>query len=372
VTQLYDTGAFFTLRPEDRILTLLPLAHVFERMVMMFYLASGVSVYFVDDVKKVGEIIKEVRPSVMTVVPRVLEKIFNHMHDKVEESGLLKRVIGTLALHRAEHKRPEHGMDTLINRLFDRLVYARLRDALGGNLRLVICGGAPLPLSLCRFFNNIGVPLYQGYGLTETSPVISANTPEHNKCGTCGRIYDHVEARISAQSELLVRGKCVMRGYHNDPQATADAIDSDGWLHTGDRAAIDPDGYLVIKSRIKEFFKTSTGKYVSAVAIEQRLTRSRWIDYAMVVAEGRPFVTALLFVDAKQAKESALAKELDKVIEEVNQHLNAWEQVRKHTLIEMIPTVDNGMLTPSMKIVREKTIRRFHKEIDAMYGRGAA
>jgi long-chain acyl-CoA synthetase len=372
VTQLNDTAAFFTLQSDDRILTLLPLAHVFERMVMMFYLAHGVPIYFVDDVKKVGEIIRKVKPSVMTVVPRVLEKIYNKTHDKIGDSGFLARVIGTLALHRAEHKHPQHGTRSMLNRLFDKLVYARLRKALGGNLRLVICGGAPLSLSLCRFFTNIGVPLYQGYGLTETSPVISVNTPEHNRCGTCGRVYDHVQVKISPQGELLVRGKSVMRGYHNNPEATAEAIDSRGWLHTGDRADLDADGYLVIKSRIKEMFKTSTGKFVSAVAIEQRLTRSRWIDYAMVVAEGRPYVTVLLFSDAKHAAEDILSTEIGKAIEETNVHLNAWEQIQKYAIVTEIPSVENGMLTPSMKIVRDKAMRRYRKEIEALYERGAA
>ncbi len=375
--QVKDAQTALPLQHDDIILSLLPLAHIFERTVMLYYLASGSKVYFVDEIQKVGEYIKEVKPSVMVVVPRLLEKIYTKMHINVEEAPLLKRLIAGLALWWARVRDPDRVDRSSIDKIFDKIVYKKMLEALGGNFRIMISGGAPLSKPISKFFLNIGLPLYQGYGLTEASPVASVNRVGRNRWGSSGQPFEHVEVKLGEKSELLVRGTNVMRGYHNKPQETAEAIDSDGWLHTGDLASIDADGYVTIESRLKELYKTSTGKFVSAIKVESALTHSKWIEYAMVVAEGRSFVTALIFIDAlmlaslDKKDERALKKLIDQRIKEVNRHFNEWERVRDYILIFDTPTIESGLITPSMKIIRKKVQEQYQKEIDAVYAREA-
>lgn len=371
--QVKDAQKAIPLYQDDVVLSLLPLAHIFERMVMLYYLASGTQIYFVDDIKKVGEYIKEVKPSVMIVVPRLLEKIYAKMHLNVQAAPPLKRLVAGAAFWWTRVRDPDITERSFIDRIFDRIVYAKLLDALGGNFRVMICGGAPLSKPIARFFLNIGLPLYQGYGLTESSPVVCVNRIGHNRWGSSGELFEHVEARLGAENELLVRGKSVMRGYHNRPAETAETIDADGWLHTGDLASIDEEGYITIESRLKELYKTSTGKYVSTVRIESALMHSKWIEYAMVVAEGRPFVTALLFLDplmvtaADKADMARLRKSIERKIAAANKHFNAWERVRDFVLISDVPTIESGLITPSMKLIRSKVTERYQKEIDDIY-----
>ncbi|MGB5965029.1 MAG: long-chain fatty acid--CoA ligase [Sulfurimonadaceae bacterium] len=375
VIQIKDAQRAIPLYESDVILSLLPLAHIFERMVMLYYLASGTKIYFVDDIKKVGDFIKDVKPSVMVVVPRLLEKIYAKMHVNVEEAPLIKRLIATVAFWWARVRDPDVVERSFVDRVFDKIVYQKLLDALGGNFRVMISGGAPLSKPISKFFLNIGLPLYQGYGLTECSPVISVNRVGHNRWGSSGQAFEHVEVKLGTDSELLARGKNIMRGYHNKPAETAEAIDSDGWIHTGDLASIDADGYITIESRLKELYKTSTGKFVSAIKVESALMHSKWIEYAMVVAEGRSFVSALIFIDAQmlvnvdRKDTSAIKKIIDKRVTEVNRHLDGWERVRKYILIFETPTIESGLLTPSMKIIRNKVMEKYEKEIESIYMR---
>lgn len=375
IIQVKDAQTALPLRESDVMLSLLPLAHIFERMVMYFYLASGTKIYFVDDIQRVGEYIKDVKPSVMLVVPRLLEKIYTKMHLNVEEAPLLKRLIAGLAFWWARVRDPNVKERSVIDKVFDKIVYQKLLDALGGNFRLLICGGAPLSKPISKFFLNIGIPLYQGYGLTESSPVISVNRVQNNRWGSSGQVFEHVEVKLAEDGELLTRGKNIMRGYHNKPKETAEAVDSDGWLHTGDLANIDDEGYITIVSRLKELYKTSTGKFVSAIKVESALMHSKWIEYAMVVAEGRSFVTALVFIDAQMLASSGekdkgkLIKLIDKRIKEANRHFNEWERVRDYILIFETPTIESGLITPSMKIIRSKVHERYAKEIDAVYAK---
>jgi len=375
VTQLYDTYEHYKLLPEDKVLSFLPLAHVFERMVMIFYLVSGTSVYFVDDVKLIGKRIKEVKPTVMTVVPRLLNKMHAKMHEKIENSNFIKRLLGSGALKRAENKEPDDKVFCLLDTIYETLVYKKFREALGGNLRIVISGGAPLSMKIYKFFLNIGVPVYQGYGLTETSPVISTNSPLKNKYGTCGVLFSHIEAKLTQKNELLVRGDSVMLGYHKDKEKTDEVIDEDGWFHTGDIVNIDKDGFLTIISRLKEMFKTSTGKYVSAIPIEEQLCGSRVIEYAMVIAEGRPYTTVLIFpdqvfLDKNGGKLSDKdIRKIEKTIKKTNSHINKWEQIQEYEIITTTPSIEDGILTPSMKLSRNKAEKIYIKEIEYMYRR---
>lgn len=373
VIQVRDAQQAIPLHGDDVVLSLLPLAHVFERMVMLYYLASGTTIYFVDNIQKVGTYIAEVKPSVMVVVPRLLEKIYAKIHVNVEKAPFLKRMIAGIAFWWARLRDPNVVERSFIDSLFDRIIYAKLLDALGGNFRIVISGGAPLSKPISKFFLNIGLPLYQGYGLTEASPVVCVNRIGANRWGSSGQVFDHVEVKLTEHKELLVRGVNVMRGYHNKALETAEAIDHDGWLRTGDLASIDGDGYITIESRLKELYKTSTGKYVSAIKIESALVHSKWIEYAMIIADSRPFVTALLFVDMQISEyidEATLQKIIAKRVNAVNKHFNKWERIKKYKVIRETPTIESGLITPSMKMIRQKVMERYDAEITAFYAKG--
>lgn len=385
ITQIIDTRRCFEMKSEYKVLSFLPLAHIFERMVMSFYLSTGVSVYFADDVKNVGNLLKEVKPAVMTVVPRLLDKIYTKMHENAASAKGIKWLIAKAAFYRANNKDPNSKETYLLDRLFARLVYAKLLDALGGELKYLITGGAPLSMPVYRFFYNVGIPLYQGYGLTETSPVISVNTPQANKVGTCGKPYAHVEVKLAEDSELLTRGECVMLGYHKQEGKTKETIDTDGWLHTGDLAKIDEEGYITLISRKKELYKTSNGKYVSAIAIEQQITANKWIDYAVIIADNRPFVSALIFMDEILLEAFAQRKKLGEIsfedlvnhrqiqgivmnlIKKTNQRLNHWEQIQKYHIVGEKVSIESGILTPSMKVSRQKAEELFAVQIENFY-----
>ncbi len=385
ITQIKDTRHCFQMQSGFKVLSFLPLAHIFERMVMSYYLSSGISIYFADDVKHVADLLKEIRPNVMTVVPRLLDKIYIKMHENAKSAKGIKFLIAAAAFYRANQKDPNSDKETFIDRIFAKLVYSKLLDALGGELRYLISGGAPLSMSVYRFFHNIGVPLYQGYGLTETSPVICVNAPGAHRVGTCGKTFEHVEVRLDEDSELLMRGDSMMLGYHKQPLKTKETIDEEGWLHTGDLATIDEDGYITILSRKKELFKTSTGKYVSAIAIEQQITANKWIDYAVVIADGRPFVTALVFMDEVLLEAFATSKGLAElsfeelvqhkkiqaivlnIIKNTNNKLNHWEQIQKFHIVPDRVSIESGVLTPSMKVSRQKVEAIYKHEIENFY-----
>ena len=385
ITQLNDTRDGFELNPEFKALSFLPLAHIFERMVMSYYLSAGISVFFADDVKNVGNLLKEVKPDVMTVVPRLLDKIYTKMHENASAAKGVKWLIAKAAFYRANHKDPNSSSESILDTIFAKLVYSKLVAALGGELRYLISGGAPLSMPVYSFFHNIGIPLYQGYGLTETSPVISVNTPQANKIGTCGKPFKHVEVKLADDSELLVRGESVMLGYHKQPDKTRETIDKDGWLHTGDLASIDEEGYISIASRKKELFKTSTGKYVSAIAMEQKITANKWIDYAVVIADGRKFVSVLIFMDEILLEEFAQKKKLlhlsfnelvnqrsvqtivKNIVKKVNLKLNDWEQIQKFHIVGEKVSIESGVLTPSMKISRNKVEQIYADKINNFY-----
>lgn len=385
ITQIKDTKHCFDLKPEYKALSFLPLAHIFERMVMSYYLSSGISIFFADDVKNVANLLKELKPEVMTVVPRLLDKIYTKMHENASSAKGVKWLVASAAFYRANNKDPNLKDKSFMDRLFGKLVYSKLSAALGGELKYLITGGAPLSFAVYRFFHNIGIPLYQGYGLTETSPVISVNTPKNNKIGTCGKVYNHVEVKLAADSELLMRGDSLMLGYHKQREKTAEVIDKEGWFHTGDLASIDEEGYVTIVSRKKELFKTSTGKYVSAIAMEQKITANKWIDYAVVIADNRPFVSALIFMDEVLLEDFAKQKNLQDlsfenlvthrrihgavmiIIKKVNEGLNHWEQIQKFHIVSDRVSIESGVLTPSMKVSRQKVEQIYANEIESFY-----
>ncbi|MDH5464596.1 MAG: AMP-binding protein [Thiovulaceae bacterium] len=384
ISQLNDTHVAYELFTNDKALSFLPLAHIFERMVVSYYLVCGISIYFADDVKNVGNLIKDIKPNLMTVVPRLLDKIFTKMHIGASEAKGIKWLIAHFAYKRADTKHPE-SPKTFMDKLYAKLVYGKLLDALGGNMRMMICGGAPLDKKVEQFFTNIGLDLYQGYGLSETSPVICANSPAVHKFGTAGKPFSSVQVKLLPDGELLAKGPNVMKGYHGQIEKTAETIEN-GWIHTGDLAEIDEEGFITIKSRKKELFKTSTGKYVSAIAIEQAITQSKWVDYSVIIADNRPFVTALIFLDPllvdayakrkklnlstfeEQVKDPNFTKLMNRTLDKINSHLSKWEKVQKFVLVGEVPTIESHILTPSMKVSRNKAYEKYEKEINLMYG----
>ena len=383
--QVHACRRCFRLAEAEPVVSCLPLAHIYERVVMYAYVIQGVSVYFADEIQKVGEILRDVKPTTITVVPRILEKVHARLVAGVMNGSWSTRIIGHLAIDFANEDEPSDEHHDLPHWISDTFVYRRFREALGGNLKHVIVGGSSLDEHVLRFLSNVGIPIYEGYGMTETTSVLSVNTPGFARAGTVGRAFPGTRLKISEQGEVLARGPGVTRGYHNNPVATEELFTEDGWLRTGDRGELDGDGYLTITGRVKDLFKTSQGKYVSPVPIEQQLCRNALIENAMVIGENQRFVACLLFPEldmlrrVKQAYELTdlsdrdclehpkVLQSIDEMVSAVNEGLNHWEQIRKYTVLLRPLTVAGGELTPTMKIRRHVVADRFAAQVTRMY-----
>jgi long-chain acyl-CoA synthetase len=352
-------------------------------MVMMFYITRGISIHFADDVKNVAKLLKEIQPTLMTVVPRVLEKVFIGIEDGINSGNLFKKIIGKIALKRALSKNVK-TFPNIFDAIFDTLVYKKFRAALGGNIRMIICGGASLSEDIERFYQNVGIKIYCGYGMTESSPVLTANCQRNHKFGTVGKAFPSVELKIARDGELLARGPNVMRGYHGKPDKTAEVIVK-GWLHTGDLAKIDAAGYIKIIGRKKEIFKTANGKYVSPVPLEHQLMhRLGFLAGAVVIAEGRRFVSVLLFPDFDLLKKTKakfgfdgndeaflksknLHNFVQKNIDEMNKNLDRWQQIQKFFISSDQISIESGDITPSMKLKRNVLEEKYKEVVEEFY-----
>lgn len=375
---------YFNWDPKaDRYLNVLPLAHVFGRLLNYCLVGWGVSVYYTYDIKNLGAVCREIHPTILVVVPRLLEKVYAKMLSNVEHAGFMKRKLGLWAFDLANAD--DHNIfKILLHPIADTVVYSALREAIGGCIRVVISGGAPLNPHLCNFFNDIGIPIYEGWGLTEASTA-TVNNLIHRKPGSVGKPIDTISVKTSAEGELLVKGPIVMRGYYKNPEATAKALDNEGWLHTGDKGVVDADGFVFIKGRIKELYKTSTGEYIAPVPIEQELCKAPLIDMALVIGQDRKFASVLLLPDLdvlhslkkihhqeilsdeEFLHSEFIQDEMHGLIDKVNSHLNKWEQIRSFRFISQPLTVEAGELTPSMKIRREVVAMKYKLLIDEMY-----
>ncbi|HYW84357.1 MAG TPA: AMP-binding protein, partial [Spirochaetia bacterium] len=384
VSQVKDCAARMNGDPRvDVALSTLPLEHVFERMVMYTYIASGIPVYFVDDPKKIGEYMARVRPTVMTVVPRILEKVALRFLEASRAATGIKGALARGAMSRASRRPVERS--TPLDAFYRAVVYRRMLAALGGRLRSVICGSARLDLEVARLLTNVGVPVHEGYGLTEAAPVISASCPGRCRLGSAGPLFPSVEVRIAEDGEILARGPNIMRGYHNNPEATAAALTPDGWLHTGDLGEMDRDGYLTIHGRKKEVFKKSTGEYVPPVPIERALSQIPFVDTAVIVADNRTCVTALLFPDPEKTaayrrrvglegmdpKEflasDFLRRQTQAEIDRINERLHHCERVERFAILDHAADVESGELTPTLKPRRFFIEQKFSGLIEEMY-----
>lgn len=379
----------FPVDHNARCISFLPLSHIYERMLMYMYMYVGVSIYFQESLEDLGDRIREVQPDVFTAVPRLLEKIFDKIIAKGEALTGIKRALFFWALELG-FKYDVHGRSWWYNvqlAIARKLIFSKWQAALGGRCRVVASGSAALQQRLARVFNAAGVPVMEGYGLTESSPVISVNDLRNDglRFGTVGRPIPGVEVRIAPDGEILARGPNIMQGYYNEPELTREAIDAEGWLHTGDIGEITNEGFLRITDRKKEIFKTSGGKYVAPQVLENRLKQSRFIEQAMVIGENRKFPAALIVPDFAflkdycalkgipfENREQAIADKriVDRIFQEVeaaNADMGNWERVKKIHLLPKEMSIDGGELTPSLKLRRKVILAKYTDAVERIY-----
>lgn len=373
---------------DDVALALLPLSHVFERMVEYRLLAVGCVIAYAESIEKVPENLREVRPTIVVSVPRLYEKIHARIMAATGVKGQLvrwaRRVGDRWADARLAGKTPP-VLTRVQHALADRLVFRKLRAATGGRIRLFVAGGAPLNPEIARFFYSAGMLILEGYGLTETSPVMNANTPEALRFGTVGKPIPGTEEVTADDGEILVRGPQVMKGYFNDPEATRAAIDEDGWFHTGDIGAIDEDGFLRITDRKKDLIVTAGGKNIAPQPIENRVRLNRLVAEAVMIGDRRPYAVLLVVPDFGALEAWAAAQGfrfadrralLDDervqrmITEEVFgelQGLARYETPKKIGLLAEEFTIERGELTPSLKVRRRVVEARYRDRIEALY-----
>ncbi|HEX5475022.1 MAG TPA: long-chain fatty acid--CoA ligase [Vicinamibacterales bacterium] len=377
--------------PDDVGLSFLPLSHGFERMVSYIYLAAGVTMIFAEAMDTAGRDVATVRPTVMTGVPRAYEKMQARILAKgAELTGLRRRIFfwgleAGLARARAEVRgRRPNPLTRARARWADRLVMSKIRAGVGGRVRYLVSGSAPLPIGVAEFFSAIGMPIIEGYGLTETSPILTVNPPDAPRAETVGRAVSGVELRIAEDGEILARGPNVMQGYYNKPEATA-AVLQDGWFHTGDVGTLDAEGFLRITDRKKDLIVTSGGKKVAPQPIEAGLARHPLIAEAVVLGDRRKFVSALLVPDfpaletrlralgrpaathADMVSRSDVAALYQEIVDALNRDLAQFEKIKKIALLPEAFSVASGELTPTLKVRRKVVEERWRSVIDQIY-----
>lgn len=383
---------FYFAEAGEKALSFLPLNHIFERTITYIYINAGVSIYYAESLDTIGDNLKEVKPIVFTCVPRLLEKVYDKIMAKGYEQKGIKRMLFFWAVRTGDafdDSRPQSWWYRLKLSIANKIVFSKWREALGGKIRAVVSGAAALNPKLARIFTAGGITVMEGYGLTETSPVISVNLlqQEGRRIGTVGLPIRNVTVKIAEDGEILVKGPNVMVGYYKNPDQTAEIIDKDGWLATGDIGTMVDGKFLKITDRKKEIFKTSGGKYVAPQAIEGTLRESKYIEQVIVIGPDRKFVSALIYPDYEKvvAKLKAnnvqlpstdkkdLAKNKDvialiqKQLDYYNPQFNHVEQIKKFTLISEEMSVDNGLLTPKLSMRRKQIYERFEQEIEGMY-----
>lgn len=380
-TQVRAIFERFPLDPKSDVsLTCLPLAHVFERAVVLYHLAAGVRLVFAESVQTVGDALREQQPTVFTVVPRLLEKVLEKIEVGAREGTWLRRTIVALALREAD--RDPSWIRAPWRALCGVLVYRHVRALLGGRLRLVVAGGAALGRRTERVFRAFEVPVYQGYGLTEHAPVVAANYPGCVRAGSVGPAFPGVRIRIAEDGEVLVHSRQIMRGYRNRPDETAEVKDAEGWLHTGDLGHLDADGFLFLTGRKKDMCKTAAGKYVVPGPIEERLASHKGIEHAVVCADGRKFVSALVTPDMPAIRrrirevgfrgteqeflEGPLLSSVFRHVDRINKTLDNWSRIRRLSIVKPF-TVEGGELTPTLKVRRDKVLARHAALLDSFY-----
>ena len=375
--------------PDQKVLSFLPLNHIFEKVASYIYMYSGMSIYYAESMDTIGDNLKELSPDGFSTVPRLLEKVFEKIMLKGEELTGLKRKLFFWAVDLAEQYDnliPGSAWYQLKLKIANKLIFTKWREALGGNVKFIVTGGAACQVKLLRIFNAAQIPVYEGYGPTENSPIISVNQqrPGGMKFGTAGPVIEGVQIKLEEDGEICVAGPSVMKGYYKLPELTAETI-INGWLHTGDIGVIEDGKFVKITDRKKELFKTSGGKYVAPQPIENKMKESPFIEQIVLVGDNKRFVSALIVPGfsklrdwAKQhgieytsneaiIQNSMVLATFESVVAEYNQLFNQVEQVKKFTLLPREFTIEKGEMTPKLSIRRKQVLANFEKEIDEMY-----
>lgn len=381
----------FPVQAYDKALTFLPACHAYERVFQYVYIYMGITIYFAESMDKIGENMKEVNPHIFSAVPRVLEKVFDKIMATGEQLSGIKRHLFFWAIRLGEqYEVDQTKLSTWYKiqlSIARKLVFSKWRAALGGNIKGIASGSATLQERLLRIYLAADIPIYEGYGLTEAAPCVSVNCVKRGmKIGTVGIPLINIDVKLAADGEILVKGDNVMKGYYNNPEATAEVI-KEGWLYTGDIGKFVDGKFLKIIDRKKEMFKTSGGKYVVPQQIEKKMLESKFIQQAMVVGEGKHFPAALIvpsysnlldWIKDEYPNLATLPKEIllqedvvyQKIQEEIdvsNLHFGKWEQIKKFKLLPDEFTVETGELTPTLKFKRKVILEKFEKEIQEIY-----
>jgi len=372
-------------------LLFMPLAHVFARIIEIGCLESGAILGHWEDIGTVAEGLREFRPTFLLAVPRVFEKVYNTAQQQASAKPATARIFvaatDTAVAYSQGVSAGQLGLGLRVRHaLFDRLVYAKLRAAVGGQVSYAVSGGAPLGERLGHFFRGVGITVLEGYGLTETSAAATVNKPVRNKIGTVGQPLPGVSARIADDGEILLRGGPIFAGYWHNDAATAEAMDAEGWLCTGDLGSLDDEGFLRVTGRKKEIIVTAGGKNVSPAVLEDRLRANPLISQCMVVGDGKPFVACLITLDpealdhwkqqhgkpagataADLADDPDLRADIQAAVDDANKAVSRAESIRKFTILPVDFTTDNDYITPSLKVKRALVARDFAAKIDAIY-----
>ncbi|MBM4170103.1 MAG: long-chain fatty acid--CoA ligase [Ignavibacteria bacterium] len=392
VTNIKASAEIISLGEEDVLLSFLPLCHSFERMAGYYTaMACGSTVAYAESVETVRDNLLEVRPTVVTTVPRLFERIHSRIQKQVDSSPAPRRKIFHWALNigkdyaKARKAGAIPAMLHAKHRIASKLVFSKLKERTGGRIKYFVSGGAALPRVLGEFFEAVGIQILEGYGLTETSPVLTANRLDDYKFGTVGKPIHGVQIKIAEDGEILAKGPNIMVGYYNNPKATAEVIDKDGWFHTGDIGMFDSEGHLMITDRKKHLFVSSGGKNIAPQPIENLFLESKYVDQFVLVGDGRMFLSALIVPEFEILKEFATErnitygdqedlihmKDVQKLfqteIDRLQKDLPAYERVRRFELLPQTLTVEGGEITPTMKVKRRTVEEKFSHLIEKMY-----
>jgi long-chain acyl-CoA synthetase len=392
VSNMKSSASCIPFTPEDTVLSFLPLCHSYERMGGYYTAMScGATIAYAESIDTVRENLLEVRPTAMPTVPRLFERMYNRIMKQVDESSFIKQKIFRWAVGvGCEYTRKKQSGTvspflSIQQKIADRLVFRSIKERIGGRMRFFVSGGAALAPELGEFFDAVGLMVIEGYGMTESSPAICVNRLDEYKFGTVGKPIPGVEVRIAGDGEILIKGPNVMKGYWNNPQATAEVIDVDGWLHTGDIGMFDEEGFLTITDRKKNIFVSSGGKNIAPQHIENLFMQSPLIEQCVLIGDGRMFLTALIVPNFDALKEYALKHNLrfssqeellilpeiyqhiEQEVAQVQQHLSSFERVRKFTILSKPFTIEDGEITPTMKVRRKIVEEEFKGLIEKMY-----
>lgn len=392
ISQVASATPLFPITQADVVMSFLPLSHVYERTVDYVFFRAGAQINYVESIERVPTQLPEIRPTIIASVPRLFERSYIKIVTKVKQEGGARRRLFEWALRvgrrvREAEWRGEKASAFLLGqfKVARARIFSKVLERLGGRMRFSISGGAPLAREVAEFFDIIGLPILQGYGLTESAPIISTNLLQRNRIGSVGPILPGVEVRIAADGEILARGPNIMQGYWNKPEATAEAIDAEGWLHTGDIGYLDADGFLFITDRKKDIIVTSGGKNVAPQPIEARLATTPLIAQAVLIGDKFPYLVALVVPNFENLEHHLFEqgiKGLDRramaehphtqaaigaVIKSINAELPMHERIRRFSVLAREFSLEEGELTPTMKVRRRAIAERYHDRIEAMY-----